>query len=160
MEKQFRGPLQGTSTHRIAVGHMVRNVDVTHVPVIPCHDLSLHSSFAVITKIPFFWWRVHVSQHVNVSSVLPSWRGQISPGPHPYIACCQFQFFGPKSEGMSFLLGHTVPHECIFRLIKSSKSLGDEKKLSINVTCRGGQSHSKFTHIHVKLNGRSAVRLI
>ena len=33
---------------------------------------------------------------------------------------------------MSFLLGHTDPHECILRLSKSSKSLGDEKKLSKN----------------------------
>jgi hypothetical protein len=72
VEKQFNGPLEGTSTHGIAVGHTVRNVDVTHVPVIPCHDLRLHGSFAVITKIPFFWWQVHVSQHVNISSVHPS----------------------------------------------------------------------------------------
>ena len=46
-----------------------------------------------------------------------------------------FSSFGPKSEGMSFLLGRTVPHECIFGLSKSSKSLGDEKKLSINSLC-------------------------
>jgi len=36
---------------------------------------------------------------------------------------------------MSFLLGHTVPRECIFHLSKSPKSLGDEKKLSINSLC-------------------------
>ena len=36
---------------------------------------------------------------------------------------------------MSFLLGRTVPHECIFRLSKWSKSVGDEKKLSINILC-------------------------
>ena len=36
---------------------------------------------------------------------------------------------------MSFLLGRTVLHECIFCLSKSSKSLGDEKKLSINILC-------------------------
>ena len=36
---------------------------------------------------------------------------------------------------MSFLLGRTVPHECIFRLSNSSKSLDDEKKLSINSLC-------------------------
>jgi len=36
---------------------------------------------------------------------------------------------------MSFLLGRTVLHECILRLSKSSKSLGDEKKLSINSVC-------------------------
>ena len=38
-------------------------------------------------------------------------------------------FFGPKSEGMSLLLGCTVPHECIFHLSKSSESLGDEKEI-------------------------------
>ena len=36
---------------------------------------------------------------------------------------------------MSFLLGSTVLHEYIFSLSKSSKSLGDEKKLSINSLC-------------------------
>jgi hypothetical protein len=44
-------------------------------------------------------------------------------------------FFGLKSEGTSFLLGLTVLHECIFHFYKSSKSLGDEKKLSINSLC-------------------------
>ena len=36
---------------------------------------------------------------------------------------------------MSFMLGRTVPHECILRLSKLSKSLGEEKKLSINSLC-------------------------
>ena len=36
---------------------------------------------------------------------------------------------------MYFLLGRTVPHECIFRLSKSSKTLGNENKLSINSLC-------------------------
>ena len=36
---------------------------------------------------------------------------------------------------MSLLLGSTVLHEFILRLSKSSKSLVDEKKLSINILC-------------------------
>ena len=36
---------------------------------------------------------------------------------------------------MSLLLGRTVPQEFILLLSKSSKSLGDEKKLSINILC-------------------------
>jgi len=50
----------------------------------------------------------------------------------PFVS---FSFFGPKSEGMPFLLSRTVSHECILRLSKSSKSLGDENKLSINSLC-------------------------
>ena len=46
-----------------------------------------------------------------------------------------FSCFGPKSWGMSLLLGRTVPHEFTLRLSKSSESLGDEKKLSINILC-------------------------
>jgi len=46
-----------------------------------------------------------------------------------------FSCFGPKSQGISFLLRHTVPYEFILHLSKSSKSLGDEKKLSINILC-------------------------
>ena len=36
---------------------------------------------------------------------------------------------------MSVLLGCTVTHEIILRLSKPPKSLGDEKKLSINILC-------------------------
>ena len=36
---------------------------------------------------------------------------------------------------MSLLLGRTLPHEFIVHLSKSSKGLGDEKKLSINILC-------------------------
>ena len=43
--------------------------------------------------------------------------------------------FGPKSRGMTFLLGRTVPHEFILHLSKSSESLGEEKKLSTNILC-------------------------
>jgi len=46
-----------------------------------------------------------------------------------------FSCFGPKSQGMSFLLGHTVLHKFILQLSKSLKSLGDEKKLSTNILC-------------------------
>ena len=50
----FRGPLEGTSTHRIDVHHSVRNVDITYMPVILCHDLRIHGLFALTTKIPLF----------------------------------------------------------------------------------------------------------
>ena len=46
-----------------------------------------------------------------------------------------FICFGPKSWGMSLLLGRTVRHVFILCLSKSSESLGDEKKLSINILC-------------------------
>ena len=46
-----------------------------------------------------------------------------------------FSCFGPKSWGVSSLLGRTIPHEFILRLSKSSKSLGDGKNLSINILC-------------------------
>jgi hypothetical protein len=36
---------------------------------------------------------------------------------------------------MSFLVGRTLLHEFILRLSKSSTSLWDEKKLSINILC-------------------------
>ena len=38
-----------------------------------------------------------------------------------------FSFFSPKSGGMSFLFGHTLPYQFIFLVSKSSKSLGNEK---------------------------------
>ena len=37
---------------------------------------------------------------------------------------------------MSLLLGRALLHQFILHLSKSSKSLGDEKKLSINILCR------------------------
>jgi hypothetical protein len=46
----------------------------------------------------------------------------------------QFQFFGPNTRGMSFLLGRTISHE--FILCPSIiKNLGDKQKLSINGLC-------------------------
>jgi hypothetical protein len=39
----------------------------------------------------------------------------------------QFHFFGPKSGGMSLLLGRTVPNKFILRFCKSSESLGHEQ---------------------------------
>ena len=43
MEKQFRGPLEGTSTHRKVVGHRVRNVDVTRAGyTVPRFEASRH----------------------------------------------------------------------------------------------------------------------
>ena len=36
---------------------------------------------------------------------------------------------------MSFLLGHTVLHKFILRFSKTSKTLGGEKKLFINILC-------------------------
>ena len=72
MEKQFFGPLDGTLGHQIAVGHTIRIVDVTLVPVVPFHIVKFHRVVAVITKISFFWWWVHVSQCLNFSSILPN----------------------------------------------------------------------------------------
>ena len=57
---------------QIAVSHTIRIVDVTHVPVVPFHIVRFQGAFPVVTKISFCWWWVHVSQHVNFSSVLPN----------------------------------------------------------------------------------------
>jgi len=70
--KQCRGPLEVTSTRRIAVGHTIRIVDLTHVLVVLFRDVRFHRTVAVVTKISFCWWWVHICQHVNFSSVLPN----------------------------------------------------------------------------------------
>jgi hypothetical protein len=72
VEKQFHGPLEVTSTYPKVVGHMIRIVDVTRVPVIPFRDVRFHRVIGVNTKISFCWWWVHVGQHVNFPSVLPN----------------------------------------------------------------------------------------
>jgi hypothetical protein len=64
--------LEGMSTHRIAVSHKIRMVDITHVPAVPLHDVTFHWVVADVTAISFCGWWVHVSQHVNFSSVLPN----------------------------------------------------------------------------------------
>jgi len=61
-----------TLTYQIAVSHMIRIVDVTHVSVLSSHEVRFHWAVAVVTKISFCWWWVHVSQHVNFLSVLPN----------------------------------------------------------------------------------------
>jgi len=49
------------STHQIAVDHMIRIVDIPQVLIVPLHDVRFHRTVAVITKISFCWWWVHVS---------------------------------------------------------------------------------------------------
>ena len=72
VEKQLHDPLEVMSTHQIAVSHTIRIVDVTHVLVVPFHNVRFHGVVAVVTKISFCWWWVSVSQHVNFSPVLPN----------------------------------------------------------------------------------------
>jgi len=40
---------------------MIRIVDVTHVPVVPFHDVRFRGAVAVVTKISFCRWWVHVN---------------------------------------------------------------------------------------------------
>ena len=105
------------------------------MPVVPSHDVRFHGVVAVIKKISFCWWWVHVSQHVNFSMSFQT--NAVKPPLILTLTSPLFNFssFGQKSLDMSLLLGHTVPQEFILRLSKSSKSLGDEKKLSINILC-------------------------
>jgi len=49
------------SIHQIAVGHMMRIVDVPHVSVVPLYTVRFHGAVAVVTKVSFCWWWVHVS---------------------------------------------------------------------------------------------------
>ena len=115
---------------------MIRIVDVTHEPVVPFHDVRFHGAVAV-TKISFCWWWVHVSQYVNLSPVLPNLCGQTSPSPHPNITPFQFQLFWSKVTRHT-RISSVGPH-CLTRFyltsVQTIKSLGDEKKLSINILC-------------------------
>jgi len=43
-KKQFHGPLEATSTHRIAVGHTIRIVGVPHVLVLLFHDVRFNGA--------------------------------------------------------------------------------------------------------------------
>ena len=44
--------LKVRSTHRIAVSHMIRTVNITHVLVVPFHDVRFHTVDAVVTNFP------------------------------------------------------------------------------------------------------------
>jgi hypothetical protein len=68
-KSNFMFCLKVRSTHQIAVSHMIRTVDITHVPVVPFHDVRFHTVDAVVTKISFCSWWVHVSLHLNFLSV-------------------------------------------------------------------------------------------
>jgi hypothetical protein len=52
VEKQLHGPLEGMPTHQIAVSHKIRIVDVTHVPVVPFHDVNFHRAALSSLKFP------------------------------------------------------------------------------------------------------------
>jgi hypothetical protein len=71
------------------------------------------------------------------TSCLSFQTNAVKPPPVLSLMSLLFNFscYGSKSWGMSFLLGRTVPHEFILRLSKASDSLGNEKKLSMNILC-------------------------
>ena len=52
MLKQFLGPLEGMSTHRVAFGCMIRIVDVTHVPVDRSTILGFMGRLLLSQKFP------------------------------------------------------------------------------------------------------------
>ena len=89
-----------------------------------CH----HKNFLLLVVGPCYSaCKLFVWPSKLMQSNLP-WSSPLSP---LFIFSC----FGPKSWGMSFLLGHTIPHEFILHLSKSLNSLRDGKKLSINILC-------------------------
>jgi hypothetical protein len=65
------------------------------------------------------------------SKLMQSNLASFSPLRHPF----SFSVLVPSHGACHFLGDRTVPHEFILCLSKSSKSLGDEKKLSINILC-------------------------
>jgi len=100
------------------------------VPVVPFYNVRFHGAVVVVTKISFCWWWVHVGQHLNFQT-------NVVKPPLVLTLCHPFSVSVVlvQSHGSCLLLGHTVPHEFILCLSKSSKSLGDEKKLSVNILC-------------------------
>jgi len=121
VEKQFRGPLEGTSTHHIAISHTIRTVNITHVPVVLFHDVRFHGVVAVITEISFCWLWVHVSMETSCPSFqtnavkLPLVLTRTSP-------LFSFICFGSKSQGMSFLLA-VLPHMNLFYVCPSHQKV-------------------------------------
>jgi len=71
MEKHS-DPLVITSNHQRPVGHMIRIVDITHLPVILFHNVMFRVVITFVTKIFFCWWWVYISQHVNLLSFVPN----------------------------------------------------------------------------------------
>ena len=120
MEKQFCVSLEGTSTHQIAVGHTIRIVDVPHVLMVPLHDVRFHGAVAVVTKI-FFCCPSKLMQ----SNLLWS-----TPICHPFSVPVVLVHSHKACLFCWAILSHM---NLFYVLTKSLKSLGDEKKLSINV---------------------------
>jgi hypothetical protein len=126
----FYGTLEVTSTHRIAVGHTIRIVDVRHVAV---YYLSTMWGFT---------WRLLSSQKfpfsgggfmlVSIYTSRLSFRTNAVKLPHVFTCTSplfNFNLFSPKWECISFLFDRTIPREFIFPVSKSSESLAECESL-------------------------------
>ena len=109
---------------------MIRIVDITHMLVVPFHNVMFHTVVAVVREISVCLWWVHVSQHVNFLSV-----SQTSSSHHPYVTPFQFLFFCSKVMGHISSVGPHCPERIYFTSVQVFKKSWRLKKLSINILC-------------------------
>jgi len=132
-KKQFCGPLEGTLTQQVAVGHMIRIVGLPHVQMYCSKMWGFMRWWLPSQKFPSAGCGSMLACKLLICPSKLMWSNLpwSSPLRHPFSVSVVLV----QSWGMSVLLGCAVPHEFILCLSKSSKSLGDEKKLSINILC-------------------------
>jgi len=73
MKEQFFHPLECATADGETVGHSVTLIHITHMMVIIHHNLRLYGFSSFTAEITFRWGTVNISQHANVSLVLPQY---------------------------------------------------------------------------------------
>ena len=105
--------------------------------VVTFHDVRCHGVVAVITKISFCWWWVHVIHSACKLLVCPS---NLMRSNHPWSSSLHHSF----SVSVVLVQSHRACVVCwavlspmnLFYICPSHQEvLGDEKKLSMNILC-------------------------
>ena len=100
----------------------------------PFHDFRFYGAVAVVTKISFCWWCVHVSMW---TSCLSFQSNAVKP---PLVLLCHpfsISVVLVQSQGACLFCWAVLYRLNLFYVCSSKKknSLGNEKKLSVNILC-------------------------
>ena len=112
MEEQFLCALPCAAVDRIRICHSSSLMYVAYVAVIIRHNLRHYGPPIIITEITLYRCIVHVCQNTYITFVPPQYCRQVTPSPRTWrLPRWSVILLGPKSCGMPFLLGLTVPQQ-------------------------------------------------
>jgi hypothetical protein len=114
-------------TGRVAVGHSLTFISVTHVTVVIHHKGWLQGISTLITKVTLCCWIMNVCQQDRVMFVLPNHCCHITTF-LAFVTLFNFHCLSLKLCGISLHFGLTVLQQLILRFVRLLYSVNSENK--------------------------------